>query len=29
MLGIFITGPGGALLGAVLGWLYGVKQGAS
>ena len=28
MLGIFITGPGGALLGAVLGWLYGVKQGA-
>jgi hypothetical protein len=28
MLGIFITGPGGALLGVVLGWLYGVKQGA-
>ena len=26
MLGIFITGPGGALLGAVLGWAYGVKQ---
>lgn len=26
MLGIFITGPGGALLGAVLGLIYGARQ---
>lgn len=26
MLGIFITGPGGALMGAVLGLIYGARQ---
>jgi hypothetical protein len=29
MLGIFITGPGGALLGAVLGLIYGARQARS
>lgn len=27
MLGIFITGPGGALLGALAGWIYALKRG--